>query len=323
MLFSKRQRKLRVKATCTNTVLRFYSFDFIELRFYHLAVHSSREATAGALSSAGEPGRCAKRYAAAHACRRLQKNRGGHGRRRSATLRRRLESAVLISRNVRERHTNEANHLHYALFGQGCAAYGTQCPVLHRSREAWSGGLLAGNSATQEKCAAARRFRFSPAQVSASSIPYVGTPAQLPHAHPRAKIRSGLTLSPKRSHCALSFPSAGADRCARRSRGEASGGSAPPHWQELHFLPLSARLSRSARRWKRVGRCGPPARPSVDRASARPARSSLGGSAAALSAASAAPPSVTAGKAAPLAGGGVGRLQRARMRLRSTGVCRR
>ena len=176
------------------------SFDFIELRFYHLAVHSSREATAGALSSAGEPGRCAKRYAAAHACRRLQKNRGGHGRRRSATLRRRLESAVLISRNVRERHTNEANHLHYALFGQGCAAYGTQCPVLHRSREAWSGGLLAGNSATQEKCAAARRFRFSPAQVSASSIPYVGTPAQLPHAHPRAKIRSGLTLSPKRSH---------------------------------------------------------------------------------------------------------------------------
>ena len=41
---------------------------------------------------------------------------------------------------------------------------------------------------------------FSPARVSAPFIPHVGTPAQLPRGHLRAKIRSEHTLSRKRSH---------------------------------------------------------------------------------------------------------------------------
>ena len=41
---------------------------------------------------------------------------------------------------------------------------------------------------------------FSSARVSAPFIPHVGTPAQLPRGHLRAKIRSEHTLSRKRSH---------------------------------------------------------------------------------------------------------------------------
>jgi hypothetical protein len=122
------------------------------------------------------------------------------------------------------------------------------------------------------------------------------------------------TLS-ARSH----VPSAGAVRCAKRSRGEAANGSASPHQPVLQVSVLDERLSRSARRSKLVDRCGPHAAPVCRQASARPARGSLGGSTAAAAAASAAPPSVAAGRAAQLASGGFGGLQRTPMRSRSFG----
>ena len=53
--------------------------------------------------------------------------------------------------------------------------------------------------------------------------------------------------------CTLSLPSAGADRFARRSRGEAAGGSAPACQLILRYLQRAARLSRSRRRSGRVG----------------------------------------------------------------------
>ena len=62
-----------------------------------VALHTAREATADARSSAGESGRCAKWYATAHARRRRKESRGAHGQRRGAALEGRLESAGVIS----------------------------------------------------------------------------------------------------------------------------------------------------------------------------------------------------------------------------------
>ena len=156
--------------------------------------------------------------------------------------------------------------------------------------------------------------------------PHPSTAAQLSRAHQRPKIRSGLTLSPKRSH-ALS-PSLPQEQIDARDEREVKLQAARRHRTGRSYaLFHRARSSRGQRgapdasvdaRSMRTSRA-----PVCRQASARPARGSLGGSAAAFSAASAAPPSMTPGKAAPLAGGGVGRLQRARMRLRPTGVCRR
>ena len=86
------------------------SFDFGELRFCHVVVHSSREAAADARSSAGEDDRCAKWYGNAQSLRQLQHFRGGHGQRRGAALEGRLESAAVSSRILRERHINRARH---------------------------------------------------------------------------------------------------------------------------------------------------------------------------------------------------------------------
>ena len=47
---------------------------------------------------------------------------------------------------------------------------------------------------------------LSPSQVSAPCTPQLRTPAQLPPAHPRAKIRSALILSCKRSLAPLLSP---------------------------------------------------------------------------------------------------------------------
>ena len=127
------------------------SFDFVELRFCHRGLHSSREAAADARSSAGESGRCAKWYATAHARRRRKTNRGAHGQRRGAALEGRLESAAVISRIIRERHVNRASHPQGVLFEWNCAAYRAQFPFLCRGREVWLGRLLPCNSAAHEE----------------------------------------------------------------------------------------------------------------------------------------------------------------------------
>ena len=127
------------------------SFDFAELRFCNRGLHSSREAAAYARSSAGEPGRCAKWYGTAQSLRQLRHFRGGHGQRRGTALEGRLESAVVISRIIRERHINRASHPQGVLFGWRYAAYRAQSPFLQRGREVWIGRLLPCNSAAQEE----------------------------------------------------------------------------------------------------------------------------------------------------------------------------
>ena len=92
------------------------SFDFGELRFCHVVVHSSREAAADARSSAGEDDRCAKWYGNAQSLRQLQHFRGGHGQRRGAALEGRLESAAVSSRVFRERRANDAGHPRAVLY---------------------------------------------------------------------------------------------------------------------------------------------------------------------------------------------------------------
>ena len=66
------------------------------------------------------------------------------------------------------------------------------------------------------------------------------------------------TLS-ARSH----VPSAGAVQCAKRSCGEAADGSASPSRQLLRLPPAGARLSRSSRRSRRIGRSRPCCAPAV------------------------------------------------------------
>jgi len=51
---------------------------------------------------------------------------------------------------------------------------------------------------------------------------------------------------------------------ARFSQGEAAGGAAPAYRVILQWLQQDWRLSRSARRSRRVDRCGPPTRPRVE-----------------------------------------------------------
>ena len=63
--------------------------------------------------------------------------------------------------------------------------------------------------------------------------------------------------------CAHPVRSAGANRCARRARGEAADGSASPHQRFLQYAPKVARLSRSAGRSRRVGRYNRAVRPAV------------------------------------------------------------
>ena len=127
------------------------SFDFGELRFCHVVVHSSREAAADARSSAGEDDRCAKWYGNAQSLRQLQLFRGGHGQRRGAALEGQLESAGVISRILREWRVNRASHPHGVLFGWSCAAYRAQFLFLCRAREVWLGRLLPCNSAAHEE----------------------------------------------------------------------------------------------------------------------------------------------------------------------------
>ena len=127
------------------------SFDFVELRFCHRGVHTSREATADARSSAGEPARCAKRYSTAHARRRLSNiARRGHGQRRSGQ-RSRLESAAMSSKILRDRHANDAHHHHTIVCASRCAAYGVQVPVRHRRGEVCRRGWLASHPAAHEE----------------------------------------------------------------------------------------------------------------------------------------------------------------------------
>ena len=131
-------------------------------------------------------------------------------------------------------------------------------------------------------------------------IPQHASPAAVSSSARRNSLRSAhplpYTLS-ARSH----IPSAGAVQSAKRSRGEAADGLASPHQPVLRVCALDERLSRSARRSKRVDRCGPHVAPVCGQASARPASGSLGGSTDAAAAASVAPPSVAAGRAAQLA----------------------
>jgi hypothetical protein len=63
--------------------------------------------------------------------------------------------------------------------------------------------------------------------------------------------------------CTLSLPSAGADRFARRSRGEAADGSTAARRRRLRSPPQGARLSRSSRRSRRVGRYDAAAHPAM------------------------------------------------------------
>ena len=89
------------------------------------------------------------------------------------------------------------------------------------------------------------------------------------HINPAA-VRASLRLNSLRPHplqetltCAPPVPSAGADRCVRRSRGEAADGSASAHRLVLQYTPQVARLSRSSRRWRLVGRYEPRVRSAV------------------------------------------------------------
>ena len=89
------------------------------------------------------------------------------------------------------------------------------------------------------------------------------------HINPAA-VRASLRLNSLRPHslqetltCAPPVPSAGADRCVRRSRGEAADGSASAHRLVLQYTPQVARLSRSSRRWRLVDRYEPCVRSAV------------------------------------------------------------
>ena len=127
------------------------SFDFTQLRFCPRGLHTARQAAADTRSSAEEPARCAKRYATAHARRRLSNNaRGGNGQRRSGQ-RSRLESAALSSKILRERHANDARHHHKIVCASGCAAYGVQIRVRHRRGEVCRRGWLASHLAAHEE----------------------------------------------------------------------------------------------------------------------------------------------------------------------------
>ena len=106
---------------------------------------------------------------------------------------------------------------------------------------------------------------FSSAQVSASFTPHASTPVPLPCARQRSKIRSGLPFCHKRSVRALvSLPQeqieARDDREVKLPTPRRLGASAS---STTTISSAVARLSRSARRWRRVGRCEPRVRPSV------------------------------------------------------------
>jgi hypothetical protein len=107
---------------------------------------------------------------------------------------------VLSTRIIQEWQVNEAAGLQYMIFAAGSAFYGVQFAVLHRRREVWR---RASWAAIQRHLSTELLFFYvvftgSP-PVSEPSSPHPSTLAQLPCAHPRAEIRSGLTLSSKRS----------------------------------------------------------------------------------------------------------------------------
>ena len=107
---------------------------------------------------------------------------------------------------------------------------------------------------------------LSAVKVSAPSTTIHPVPQHASLAAARTYARQNLTRSHALSQtltCALSVPSAGAGRFARRARGEAAGSSAPPPRHLLRLLPAAARRSRSVRRLRRVDRCSSLTRPCV------------------------------------------------------------
>ena len=142
---------------------------------------------------------------------------------------------------------------------------------------------------------------FSSARVSASFTQHTSTPVPLPRARQRAEIRSGLPFCHKRSVRALmSLPQeqieARDDREVKLPTARGASASSTPTISSASGAALEVGTALETRRSVRASRalvCG--------HASARPARGSVGGLAAASAAASAAPPSVAAGRAAPLA----------------------
>ena len=280
------------------------SFDFVELRFYHRGLHSSREAAADARSSAGEDDRCAKWYGNAQSLRQLQHFRGGHCQLRGAAL-----EGPAGERGGEQQNSSLAAHQPretsswYPILMEVCRLLRPISFHPSRSRDLErSAAALQFSGARGLSCCSPTSF--SSARVSASFTQHTSTPVPLPRARQRkqrSKIRSGLPFCHKRSVRALmSLPQeqieARDDREVKLPTARGANASSTTTISSASGAALEVGTALETRRSIRASRALV-----YGHASARPARGSVGGLAAASAAASAAPPSVAAGRAAPLA----------------------
>ena len=167
---------------------------------------------------------------------------------------------------------------------------------------------------------------LSPAQVSAASTPHPSTIAQLPRVLPHPQTCSGLTPSLQTITCAYILSPFDRSRStrddARFHQGEAADGFTVRHKRQPRSSSLGAQLSRSARRSRRIRRCGSlthtPVWAALSSARFRLARGLIGDPAAASAAAAVGPPPMAVDRAIQLTGGG-GLLQLAPVRSRPIG----